>query len=131
VATGSDRGVIKLWDVETGRRLASLKGHTATIWSIAFSADGLTLATGSDDCTVKLWDVGIGQERMTLKGHTSSIASVLFSPDDKTLATASGDGTVKLWHVANDQDASALTTDPDLDEPEGWPLVQPRSPKGR
>ena len=36
---------------------ASLKGHTAAVWSVAFSPDGKMLATGSSNGSVILWDV--------------------------------------------------------------------------
>ncbi len=83
--------------------LATLKGHTGTVSSVAFSSDGKTLATGSVDNTVKLWDVASRQELATLKGHTRVVQSVAFSSDDKTLATGSDDGTLKLWDVASRQ----------------------------
>ena len=36
--------------------LATLKGHTAEVFSVWFSPDGKRLASGSADQTVKVWD---------------------------------------------------------------------------
>ena len=47
---------IKLWDVETGKNLGMLSGHTEPVETLVFSHDGKTLASGSDDGTVLLWD---------------------------------------------------------------------------
>ena len=47
---------IKLWDVETGRDLGVLSGHTEPVETLVFSHDGKTLASGSEDGTVLLWD---------------------------------------------------------------------------
>jgi WD40 repeat protein len=46
---------VKLWDVETGKEVASLEGHTQHVYGVAFSADGKFLATASFDRTIKLW----------------------------------------------------------------------------
>ena len=47
---------IQLWDVNTGRTLGILSGHTEPIETLVFSHDGKTLASGSADGTVLLWD---------------------------------------------------------------------------
>ena len=47
---------IQLWDVDTGRSLGTLSGHTEPIETLVFSHDGKTLASGSEDGTVLLWD---------------------------------------------------------------------------
>jgi WD40 repeat protein len=95
---------VKLWDVKAGRERATLKGHTGGVTSLAFTADGLTLASGSGvwdalnhgfvSGEVKLWDVKTGQLRVTLKDATAPVA---FAADGLTLASGSKDKSVKLW----------------------------------
>jgi WD40 repeat protein len=57
LASASMDGTVKLWDVTTGKEKATLKGHTAAVYSVSWSPDGKTLASASCDQTVKLWDV--------------------------------------------------------------------------
>ena len=47
---------VDLIDLETGRKLLSLPGHTEPIEILKFSHDGKILASGSQDGTVLLWD---------------------------------------------------------------------------
>lgn len=52
LATGDEEGYLRLWDLDTGTRLAEYRSNLV-IQSLAFSADGRTLAVG-------LWDGTIG-----------------------------------------------------------------------
>ena len=56
LATGSDGGTLKVWDVADGRELLTLKRHTGAVRSVSWSPDGRRIATGSDDGTVKVYD---------------------------------------------------------------------------
>jgi WD40 repeat protein len=56
LAVAVDRAV-QLWDVATGRRVASLSGHEGTVLCLAYSPDSTLLASGGHDRTVRLWDV--------------------------------------------------------------------------
>jgi WD40 repeat protein/tetratricopeptide (TPR) repeat protein/serine/threonine protein kinase len=103
---GSTDQAIELCDTATGKKQATLTGHTRSVNSIAFSPDGKWLASGGDDGTVKLWEPGAGPQRAY--GHVGPVAAVRFSPDGKTLASASEDGTVKLWDVAVGQKRPAF-----------------------
>ena len=47
---------VDLIDIDTGRKLLSLPGHTEPIEILKFSHDGKILASGSRDGTILLWD---------------------------------------------------------------------------
>ena len=79
--------------MKTGKTTATLEGHTETIWSVAFSPDGKTLASAGG--IIKLWDVTTGKNTATLGDEGCGF--VAFSPDGKLLASdAKG---IKLWDV--------------------------------
>jgi WD40 repeat protein len=101
-------GGIRFWDLSARSAVISLKGHSGSITSMAFSPDGRLLATGSNDNTVKLWDLAAKREVVTLRGHAGWVTGVAFSPDGRTLATSANDSTVKLWNLAIGQEVATL-----------------------
>ncbi|NRB09541.1 MAG: hypothetical protein HRU34_22350 [Richelia sp.] len=55
IASASWDRTIKIWQVNTGREIATLTGHENYVRAIAFSPDEETLVSVSDDDTIKIW----------------------------------------------------------------------------
>ena len=95
-------GLVLLYDVSTGRNVATLDGY-GRVSSIVFSSDSKTLIVGSRDGTVRLWDVATRTNTATFE-HGKHLTSVALSPDRSTLAVSLGyfyeNGIVELWDVA-------------------------------
>jgi WD40 repeat protein/serine/threonine protein kinase len=100
LASVYDFGLVKLWDVKSGRTIKTLP-RQVNINSVVFSPDGALLASGLVDGRVKLWDVVNGYEECTLSGHTRAVRTATFSPDGTLLATGSDDGIVRLWDLSS------------------------------
>jgi WD40 repeat protein len=94
-------GQAKVWDVFARCELATLLGHSGSLWDAAFSPDGQRLATGGDSPkeAVKLWDLATQRELLTFPARGSFFMHVTFSPDGNTLTATSLDGVAHLWRA--------------------------------
>jgi WD40 repeat protein len=89
--------VVQLWDVESGKLVRELRGHTDEVFAAIFHPDGQRIVSAGRDRVIRVWDPDHGDEIVRLLGHTYYIFSLSFSPDGTTLASGSGDFTVRLW----------------------------------
>jgi len=92
--TGSYDRTARVWNLETGRELHCLIGHTRAVRALQF--DEAKLITGSMDHTMKVWDWRTGTCLRTLEGHTEGVVCLNF--DKNILASGSVDSTVKVWN---------------------------------
>ncbi|KAG6328441.1 hypothetical protein ID866_10648, partial [Astraeus odoratus] len=99
----SEDSTICLWDAHTGSQKGNpLKGHTDTIYSVAFSPDGNLLVSASCDKTICVWDAHTHYLRgRPMKGHLGGVTSIAFSPDSTCIVSGSLDHTICLWNVCN------------------------------
>jgi WD40 repeat protein len=84
-----DDRTVKVWELESGRLLRSLEGHTDWVRAVAVSPDGRFIVSGSDDRTVKVWELESGRLLRSLEGHTGRVRAVAVSPDGRFIVSGS------------------------------------------
>lgn len=97
VASGSDDGVVRIWDLERSRLLGALEGHRGWVMALAALPDG-RLASGSMDETLRLWDPRRAVAEAILEPHGGPVYAVAVLPDGRVLS-GSDDGLIRIWDV--------------------------------
>jgi WD40 repeat protein len=105
---------IKVWDLETGKEILTLRGHTTLVYSLAISSDGKRLYSGShagerNDAEIKVWDVAAGKEMGSLRGHTSTVRILALSADGKRLYSAGDNQAIRVWNLDIGEVINALS----------------------
>jgi WD40 repeat protein len=88
-----------VWDLDTGRALRTLEGHSTFVNDVALTPDGKQAVSASGDNTLKVWDLDTGRALRTLEGHFTSVSGVAVTPDGKRAVSASWDRTLKVWDL--------------------------------
>jgi WD40 repeat protein len=81
----------QVWDADSGKPLAVLRGHMDRVASVAFSPDSHRIVTTSWDRTVRLWDADSGKQLAVVPAGRSWPTTAFFSPDGRRVLTLSTD----------------------------------------
>jgi WD40 repeat protein len=105
-AVGGADGGVRVFAMETGKRLWSSRVHSDWVTSVSFSPDGRFLASASKDMTVKVYEVRDGTLYTTYSGHNrqigrykgaSPVFAVRFEPEGHLAVSAGGGKWIQLW----------------------------------
>lgn len=97
-----------LYDVESGKKLRRIGGHSRYVSGAQFSPDGTRFLTWSSDKTLALWDIATGKLLHRFEGHRESVTSGAFLDGGALIASASLDGSVKIWSAADGRERVSL-----------------------
>ncbi|WP_442505215.1 WD40 repeat domain-containing protein [Novipirellula sp. SH528] len=106
IASGGLDKVVKLWNSDSGKLIATLAEHEWGVLTLAFSPDGQTLAAGCGDDRapdwsrrthgeLRLWDVPTKRLSRSI-AVTSSVDSVDYSSDGRRIAVGMFDGSLAV-----------------------------------
>jgi WD40 repeat protein len=101
VASAGTDGTVRLWSLQEGHPIATLR-HGGAVHHVVFSADGDLLASASEDMTARVWRAADGRAAGTPLLHGGPVHDVAFSPDSKIIATAGADGIARLWRIGEE-----------------------------
>ncbi|KAI8816995.1 WD40-repeat-containing domain protein [Fimicolochytrium jonesii] len=93
LAAGYGDGVIRLWDLRTGKCHRELHGHTGAVTTLKF--DQSNVVSGSVDRTVKVWDLRGGEaiDDIRFQGGVIDLHHDMFR-----LTVAAGSSNVKIYN---------------------------------
>lgn len=100
LASGSDDGSVKLWNINQGASVGTIKTK-ANVCCVQFPSDsGNSLAFGSADHKIYYYDLrNLKMPLFTLTGHNKTVSYIKFI-DSMNLVSASTDNTLKLWDLS-------------------------------
>lgn len=122
LATGGEKAVVHLWDLETGELAGSLAA-AGLVRTLRFNQDGSGLLVSSGESSVGLWDVESQREVRSFYGHRSEIWDACFSCDQTMIITTSADhslygyradsGRLLMWSEVNEGLSGPILSDPE------------------
>ena len=78
----NDAESIIVWDMESGKRVACLPGHTGSVYRLCFSPCGRFLASGGEeDGTVRVWDTVNWQQIQIYTNYGEADMNPSYSPE--------------------------------------------------
>jgi WD40 repeat protein len=102
-ALAADRdGTLRVWSLDTGRRVSPPLPGQSALWKTSFSPDGQAVLTGSD-VTVRVWNASSGRPIGRPLTHEKTILEASFSPDGRRVLTVCADGKARVWTLASGQ----------------------------
>ncbi|KAG9063917.1 hypothetical protein KI688_004031 [Linnemannia hyalina] len=98
IASSSEDGTVRLWDVSTGTQDSILPGRDDQVCSVTFSPDGTQIASATF-LKVRLWEVSSSLSNVESQSPLDLAWKVTYSSDCRTVLSADGRGTVQKWDV--------------------------------
>jgi len=108
VVSASNDQTLKVWELTSGRAIATLAGHTAGVTACAVTPDGRRVVSASFDNTLKVWELASGRAIATLADHTCVVIACAVTPDGRHVVSASRDQTLKVWELASGRALATL-----------------------
>jgi len=99
---------VQVFDVDTGKRVKKLNGHTAIVNSVQVARRGSPMAvSGGDDGTTKVWDLRTRRCVHTFE-HQYQILSVCFDDTGERIFAGSLDNTVICYDMKTREESFVL-----------------------
>ena len=107
ILSGGDDRLVMATDLESGRAVSRLFGHSEAVLAVAEHPEIEFIVTASRDKHLRVWDLRTSRCAMTIHAHTAAVAAVAVSSADPQITSCGDDFTVRLWDLRNGKEAGA------------------------
>ncbi len=97
VVTGTDDGVLRFWDSQTGSIVDQIEEFPNSIDRVAFDPEGRALLLALSGDGARIYDIENRTITHTLTGFNDGAWSVAWHPDREHVLTGGRDNVVRLW----------------------------------
>jgi WD40 repeat protein len=98
-------GKTRVWDISTGKSIATLEGSSTYEDVMALSPDGSLAAIAPSKGLVQMWNAATSKRMLGLGKSSANTTALAFGTDGKQLATGGSKGNIQFWST---QDGSLL-----------------------
>jgi WD40 repeat protein/tetratricopeptide (TPR) repeat protein len=102
-------GIVRLWELDTGREIRRLRGHTDWVHCVAFSWDGRRILSGGMDRTIRVWDALTGRQLKCIPLHSGRIIDLAISRGGEQAVTGGDDRLVRFWDLKAGRELARLS----------------------
>ncbi|KAH9844457.1 Utp13 specific WD40 associated domain [Teratosphaeria destructans] len=106
LASGSEDGKIRIWDLHKRKSVATLDAHVSVVRSLSYSSGKRLLLSGSRDKTTILWDARTWEQALTI-AVLEGVESAGFVQSGKLFYTGGETARIRIWST----DAGAELTE--------------------
>ncbi|MGZ4122743.1 MAG: WD40 repeat domain-containing protein [Tumebacillaceae bacterium] len=117
LASASSDYTISIYDLESNRKIRTLKGHADDVESVQFARDDTVLVSSSQDTRVLVWDIETGSILTVFREH-SKVVNAIWCVGDR-IFSAADDGRVLVWEMMTGQIIDEMSFAQDLDTVDG------------
>ncbi|GIF09254.1 WD40 repeat domain-containing protein [Actinoplanes siamensis] len=107
LVTAGRSGVVRLWEVSSGRLVDTLRAAGTGVGAVSFDPSGQAVAIGDMQGGVEIrnWR---GGESWKFAAHVDSVLALRFGADGRTLLTGGRDCVVKTWYLPSGRQVNEM-----------------------
>ncbi|MEX2215620.1 MAG: c-type cytochrome domain-containing protein [Phycisphaeraceae bacterium] len=109
VVYGGKLGTVRIYKISDNQNRTAARNDTnlvrmferqdGPVMSVAYAADGSTIAVGSTMSEVRIYQAGDGKRIAALAGHDGAVYSIAYRPDGKAITTGCSDGKIRIFEL--------------------------------
>lgn len=97
--SGSQDNTLMIWDLATGKRRATLMGHSAGVQSVKIISKRARIISAAYDRNIRVWEPQKNKKSAVLRGHTGPVLCIAKFKSDSKLISGSLDSSLRIWDI--------------------------------